>query len=482
MAADGILDFAGLEAAAAETEVVDVNTDDTAAAKATPTEDGTAKVEDNANADKLNADGTKKTDEEVAAAKAAEDKEFGKDTPENIRKALKGFRDADPKNAPLVKALHGAYERWEATKTIFPKGVNEMREAKEFIDLVGGPEGYETLQTKVADITATDEMLAAGDAKLIDNIVEDLKSAGKIDALGKLTGPWLSAVKKNDPNGFYKAFEPEFVAGLEEVKLPQVFANLLGATAIEAGKENDPAALTAALGKVKTIAGSLDKWVKEQQGKVKAAKTNELDPERIKLNQDREALKKEQEEFKTNQSKEFQAGVGKEQDKHNNRALGSALLDYVKMPFFKGFKEANWRDLAGGIRTNLFADLKADKAYQTQMKAMWGAKTPDRGRIIEYHKGKVDSISKDVVRRTIETRYPNYAKGGPAAGRVAAAAAKKEADTKAAQQSQVTGKPVYVATKPEWNSIDWDKDPKQYLYTAGKAYLKAGGKLVTWRK
>lgn len=477
--ADGILDFAGLEAdasvAAVDEAAVDISTtvDET-------TEEGEVKAAADVDATKVNADGTPKVDD--AAAKAADDKEFGKDTPENIRKALKGFRDADPKNAAFVKTLHGAYERWEATKEIFPKGVNEMREAKQFIELVGGAEGFEGLQTKVADIQATDELLSAGDPKLIENIVEDLKSSGKLDALGKLTGPWLDAVRKNDPDGFYKAFEPEFVKGLEEVKLPEVFTNLLGATILEAGKENDPAALAAALTKVKTIAGNLDKWIKGQQGKVKAAKANDLDPDRVKLNQDREALRKQQEDFKTSQSKEFQNSVSKDQVKHNNSALGLALKDYTKLAFFKGFKEESWRDLAGGVQTNLFAALKADKAYQTQMKAMWGAKTPDRAKITEYHKGKVDSIARDVVRRTIETRYPGYAKGGAAAGRVAAAAQKKSADDKVTKEAAATGKPVYVATKPEWNSIDWDKDPKQYLYTAGKAYLKAGGKLVTWRK
>lgn len=479
MAADGILDFAGLEAAAAEVDNTEIvpSLDDT---KDTPA-DGVKNTDEIPGAEKLNADGTKKEDD-AAAIKAAEEKEFGKDTPENIRKALKTFRDADPKNAAFVKTLHGAYERWEATKEIFPKGVNEMREAKQFIELVGGPEGFEGLQGKVADIQATDELLSAGDPKLIENIVADLKGAGKLEALGKLTGPWLEAVKKNDPDGYYKAFEPEFVAGLEEVKLPTVFANLLGATALEAGKENDPAALAAALSKVKAIAGNLDKWMKDQQGKVKAAKTEDLSPERVKLNAEREAFRKQQEEFKTNETKAFQTGVSTENDKHNNTALGAALNDYVKMPFFKGFKEASWRDLAGGIRANLFSELKADKAYQTQMKAMWGAKTPDRGKIVEYHKSKVDSIAKDIVRRTVETRYPGYAKGGAAAGRVAAANAKKDADEKLNKEAIATGKPVYVATKPEWDSIDWNKDPKKYLYTAGKAYLKTGGKFVTWRK
>jgi hypothetical protein len=480
MAADGILDIAGLETAAAAATPVDGGAEDTL----DTTVDSTITEGD----DKVNADGTPKTEDGAAKTnpdgtpKVDDADELPKNTPENIRKALKTFRDADPKNAGYVKALHGAYERWEATKEIFPKGVNEMREAKQFIELVGGPEGFEGLQSKVADIQATDELLSAGDPKLIENIVEDLKGAGKIDSLGKLTGPWLDAVKKNDEAGFYKAFEPHFIAGLEEVKIPEVVASILGATTLEAGKEKDPDALLAALAKVKNVAGNFDKWIKSHQEKLKASKADDLSPERVKFNQEREQFKKQQEEFKTNQSKEFQNAVAQENDKSNNNALGSALADYVKLPFFKSFKDASWKDLAGGLRTNLFASLKSDKAYQTQMKAMWGSKTPDRGKILEYHKSKVNSIAKDIVRRTIETRYPGYAKGGAAAGRVAAAAAKKDADTKTDAAAAATGKPVYVATKPAWEAIDWTKDPKQYLYTAGKAYLKTGGKLVTWRK
>jgi high-affinity K+ transport system ATPase subunit B len=119
------------------------------------------------------------------------------------------------------------------------------------------------------------------------------------------------------------------------------------------------------------------------------------------------------------------------------------------------------------------------------MKAMWGAKTPDRAKIEEYHKARVDSIAAEIVRSTVQKMYPGYAKGGSAAGRIAAKAVKTTAtavaDVAAAKNTAV-GKPTYVAAKPAWESIDWDKDPKQLLYITGKAYLKTGGKLVTWRK
>ena len=120
---------------------------------------------------------------------------------------------------------------------------------------------------------------------------------------------------------------------------------------------------------------------------------------------------------------------------------------------------------------DLYDTLKADKTYQAQMKALWGAKSPDKAKILEYHTAKVQSLANDIVRRSVQKMYPDHAKGGSAAGRVAAATAKKVAAAKTDAAAAATGKPVYVAVKPSWDSIDWYKDPKQHLYIAGKAYF-----------
>jgi hypothetical protein len=92
---------------------------------------------------------SKKQRAKAAKEKAASEALPGdKNTPDNIRKVLKAIKDASPANAGVVKELHGAYERWNAAKAIFPKGVTEMKDAKAFIDLVGGAEGFETLTSK----------------------------------------------------------------------------------------------------------------------------------------------------------------------------------------------------------------------------------------------------------------------------------------------------------------------------------------------
>jgi hypothetical protein len=80
--------------------------------------------------------------------------------------------------------------------------------------------------------------------------------------------------------------------------------------------------------------------------------------------------------------------------------------------------------------------------------------------------------------------YPNYAKGGAAAGRVAAAAEKKAAVVKAEQQTPVdASKPQYVAVKPK--NLDRTRRDATLLEIAGKGYIpdgKGGFRFVTWRK
>jgi hypothetical protein len=473
---ESVIDFAGLDttAAVAEVPAVDSAVVDVPEVDAAETpEAGAELTEKPAVKDakqQYNTDGSPKE----AAAKT-EDLPGTEKTPQEIRKALKAFRDADPvANGNAVKQLHGAYERWEAAKAIYPGGVKEMQQAKEFADLVGGAEGYEKLTGTVQAAEASDAQLYSGDPQLIQNIVEDLKSNGKLDALGKLAPSFLDAVKANDEKGYYSAFAPHFLAGLETANLPGAINGLAKALS-----DTDPAKALAA---AKEISEDLKTWYKNLDDNNKKSKDAIVSPERKKLDEERALFLKEQSDFKTSQTEDFKNSVAKSTDSMNNKALGAELGAFLKMPFFKGFGRENLIPLGNTIKSNLYATLKADSAYQAQMKSMWSAKQPDRAKIEEYHKARVQSISADIVRDTVQKMYPGYAKGGAAAGRVAAATEKKAVQTKIEDKAAASGKPIYVATKPAWESIDWDKDPKQLLYITGKAYLKGKGTLVTWRK
>jgi hypothetical protein len=481
----GILDLAGVTDTAVtdtpviDTTVADVPETDTAVADVA---DADVDAKDTAKTDtakpkaqQYNSDGSPK--EEVDTELPGDEK-----TPQEVRKALKAFKDASPENASMVKQLHGAFERYSAFSKVFPK-VADAERAKEFIDLIGGHEGYEKLTGTVQAAEASDGKLydPEKNAELINDVVEDLKAQGKIGNLKTLTKSMLEASKTNlSKEEFYSVYAPHFLDGLREAK----FGPVVGALS-KALSDPDPAKAIAA---AREIAADMKGFYDELENEHKQAKAEEVSPERKKLNDERAAFLKQQEDFKTNQTKEFQTNVAKVCEKTNNTLLGADLGHYLKKPFFVGFTRENLAPLGNMIKSDLYATLKADNAYQAQMKAMWGAKTPDRAKIEEYHKARVASISADVVRNAVQRMYPGYNKGGAAAGRVAAAADKKAAVAKVEQKAVASGQPIYVAQKPSRDSLDMDhKDAKGkpdaiMNMIAGRGWLKGSGKYITWRK
>lgn len=497
---DALVDFAALEdSAVAVDDSVTTTTDDTTVtddSAVTTTTDDTTVDDSGKETETHNADGTEKTPEEqaafktAAASKAASDKAL-EATPANVRTALKTMRDADPKNAGVVKELHGAFERWNAAKAVFPKGVQEMQEAKAFIELTGGPEGYQKMQDSIAQVIATDELLYAADPKIWDNVLEDLKQSGHPEAYGKLAPSFLDKLKATDSSAYYSAIQPHFHEGLKEVHMDAFVKQFNEALAVKNEKGESAPDLKQITGLVKSITD----WYNDVEKTAAAAKTTPVDsPERKKFLEEKAAFDKTVKDSQQADRTKFETGVAEDCDKHNNRSLGKVLGGYLRLPYFKDFPYETKVDLGNGIKSNLYAALKADNAYQTQMSAMWKMKTPDRAKMIQYHTAKVDSIAADIVRQTVQNRYPGYAKGGSAAGKAAAAVVKKENATKAATQSVASGKPIYVAARPEnlvreaikVGNKDYSASDLVTLQIMGRGFVKTpdgkGFKFITWRK
>ena len=480
MSEAGLLDFAGLNAAAAAVDTPEVDstvTVDTAADSGADTNVDSASREDSAEGTSdVQAEGVDSTEK----ADTGKDKTAVKDevlpgdekTPQEIRKVLKAIKDADPKNAAAVKQLHGAFERYNAYKDVYAT-VQEASEAKQFIENIGGYDGYEKLQTTLKSVEESDQLLYAGDGKLIEDIYEQMKGENKQDAFGKLASPFLDKLKEVDKKAYYNTMTPHYVASLENSHLPQVLAALTAAL----GKGDE-----AGIAQAKELVADMDGWFKGLKSEVEKSKQGPS-PEQLALKADREKFQKEQQEFKTNQTKEFQQAVGKDAEASNNKKLGAELGPYLKTAYFKAFKTDNLRPLARQIQSDLREELTADKGYQTQMKALWGATNPDRAKILQFHNTKIDTMAARIVRDAINKMYPDHAKGGSAAGRVAAATQKKEAVAKADAAAVSTGQPSYVAVKPK--NLNREMDPKNLLEIAGKGYIpngKGGWKFVTWRK
>ncbi len=504
MAEESLIDFAVDSTAAVdaptETPVVASSTEDSTVDTTTVTPAADTTDAAGTETETTNADGTEKTPEQVeefktkAAAKLESDKAIDtKATPENVRKALKTMRDADPKNAAVVKELHGAFERFNAYKTEFPT-VQAAKEAKAFIETIGGPEGYEKLNASVEAIKATDELLYNADPTLWKNVIEDLKSSGHIEAFGQLAPSFLENLKEVDAPAYYAAFQPHFVAGLNECGFPKFLTNLTAALEEKDAVTGESKPNITAL---KTWVKQSSDWFKEQDDAEKArTKAPEDTPERKKFLAEKAEFEKTKAADNQTKVKQFEESVATEAEHYNNRTLGKALAPFLKMPFFKDFPRETMVDLGNGIKDRLYSTLKADKEYQRQMAAMWkGGNTPaNKAKIVTYHNAKIDAIAQDIVTKTVQNRYPGYAKGGSAAGRVAAATEKKAADVKAGVQSVASGKPIYVAMRPtnlvreaiKVGDREYSASDLVTMQIMGRGFVKStDGKsyrLITWRK
>lgn len=496
---DSLVDLASLEAAATpvETPTEDSAIEETPADE-TPVEETPAEGSETAGkeTETHNADGTEKTSEEQAAFKekataAAKGEELPgtEKTPQEVRKALKSFKDASPENAAMVKLLHGSYERHQAYKEQFPT-VQAAKEAKAFIDTIGGIEGYQKTVEAADAVAAADDLLHNADPKIWDNVIEDLKSVGKLDALGKLAPAFLEKLKVVDSQGYYDTFTPHFFEGLKEVHMDSFIDQFNAAL----GAKNEKGEPTPDINTISGLVKGITKWYTDLKTNVESKKPLDT-PERRAFLKEKEEFEKAKSTDAQTKQKEYESGVAEEADKYNNKALSKALGPFLRMPFFKDFPYETKVDLGNGIKERLYNTLKADKAYQTQMAAFWKAKptAETRAKILQFHQLKLDAIAADIVRATVQNRYPGYAKGGSAAGRVAAAAVKKEVATKAAVQSTVSGKPIYVAVRPNdlvrepitVNGRAYTASELTTLQITGKGFIRGtDGKVrfVTWRK
>lgn len=381
----------------------------------------------------------------------------GRTNPAQIRSALKAFRDSDPKNAPVARELNDGYGRYLAYKNSFPT-VAEARDAKAFLDANGGVEGLSELHSTIQSVNETDNLLYSGDPRVLDNIIEDMRRENKLDAFSKLASPYLDKLRSIDEKGYFEAIRPHFYQGLVATNVPEVVNAL--AKALSGEKPDVESA--------KGLLSEFSNWLNGLRDSVERSDRSKLDP-------DRQAFEKQVSEFQTAKQKEFQEGVASSAESHNNQALGGALKPYLKLPYFKQLatNRASMTSLAREIKSTLMDELGADKSYQSQMDAFFAAKSPDKARISQYHNSKVDAIAPRIVKQVIENRYPDYAKK--------TAAPARQTPAPNAQQTPQSNKPTFIKSKPEWEQIDWEKDPQKMLFITGRAFLK-GGKFVTWNK
>lgn len=401
---------------------------------------------------------------EGAEAAPAGEKIDARTNPDAIRKVLRELRDSSPDKAPIARQLNDIVGREGAYRQVFPK-VADAKQAKFLLDSIGGGDGLTSLQETIKSVNETDALLYAGDGRVLDSILEDMKAAGKQDAFGKLASPFLDKLSEVDPKAYGTALRPHVFAALNQAAFPEMLAGFEEALSAT-GADGKPAPNVEL---IKSLVAEMKRWFGAERQAVEGARKTALDP-------DRQAFERERTEFQSDQKKAFESEVTGEWNKANDLALGEALKPYLKLPFAKNWTRGTKVSVAREITSKLLSELGSDKAYQSQMDAYWSASKPDKAKILSYHKGKLDLVSKQIVRDVLEDRYPGFSsvKGAPPAAARPGAAKPPVAATNGAPV-----KPVFQTTKPSHDQIDWDRDPNQLLFITGRFYDKKG-QLRTW--
>jgi hypothetical protein len=443
-----VADVSGLLEAAASPEVTPTPTETTVEETPVETPEGetTETPEGGEGTGKVAAEGEKPVD--------------ARTNPDAIRKALKAMRDSSPENAPIARKLNDIVGREGAYRAVFPK-VADAKQAKFLLESIGGGEGLTNLQNTIKSVNETDQLLYTGDGKVVKNLYEDMKAAGHPEALGKLASPFLDHLKEVDEKAYFSALRPHFFQGIVDSGLPDVLDGLEAALSNQVDGKPSPN-----LEAVKGLVSEMRKWFSGLDKSIKTTKDPELD-------QRRQAFEKEQSEFRSQQTKAFQGDVNAEWNRVNNQVLGAALKPYLALPFAKNWTDATKKSVAREITSTLTQELSADKAYQAQMDALWSEAKPDKSKIINFHKSKLDIIGKRIVKDVLDARYPGFST-------VKGAAPAKPA-AKPAAQAQATGKPIYQTSKPKWEDVDFERDPNKLLYITGRFFDKRGV-LRTWNQ
>jgi hypothetical protein len=301
----------------------------------------------------------------------------------------------------------------------------------------------------------------------------------------------LQKLKAHDADAFYNTTIPVVADAMKEIHMDS-FVNQFNTALAE---KDATGASKPNIAKITELVKSITDWYTDLDKDAKSRTTAPTDtPERKKFLAEKAAFEKTKTDSAAADRKKTEESIAEDCDKKNNTILGDVFRGFLKMPYFKDFPYETKVDLGNGIKDRLYAALKADKAYQTQMAAMWKSKTPDRAKMVQYHEAKVRAMATDIVTKTVQNRYPGYAKGGSAAGKAAAAVVKKDVAVKAAAQSVTSGKPIYVASRPDnlvrepikVNGKDYSSSDLVTLQIMGRGFVKTtdgkGFKFITWRK
>jgi hypothetical protein len=368
----------------------------------------------------------------------------GRKLPDDVRKALKALRDSSPENAKAARALNDVYGREQAYKAIYPT-VKDAQTAQATLQTVESYGGVEGIQASLAEIEEVDQLLAAGDPKALDKIIE---VAG--EGFAKIAPAMLDKLQSSNPDAYAAAIRPHLVEAIGKSGLSEAFSAVINSMEIarEPGASPEFKArfekqATEGLSKIYQYLQNLGKT--PDKPATPAAPDTQF--------QAREAA------VAAKEAQQFNSEVGTQANAKMNASLEKAISPYLRQ--LKLGAQAK-SDFVQGVYDEVAKLAKADANYQRNKDAMFKAKTKDAGKIAQLMSSKFDEVVGQAT-KTVAAR--RYGKAAPVAG------APKAPGTPAAPA--VAGKPVLVKELPNRNDVDWNKTTEDDMIR-GIRHLKNG--------
>lgn len=383
----------------------------------------------------------------------------GRTIPAEVKKLLADLKTTNPK---LAATLKGQLFENQAWKQAFPGGLKEARAIKTTLDNYGGAEAIAELQNGHAAITQQleeiDAKVAAGDPEYIASIFKQFP-----EGASKMMPSALENFRAADPDGY------NFTMG-------RVVYNTAAAGLIPAAKALQTALQAKNDAGVNQAFGEIVDWINGIQALASKQPQKTVDPERQKLDADRQ-------QFETERREAFKADVGANIKTHMETAIESELGKHLKL---RGIDIKVLRKNDPDAFESLFTDvdrriasgIKADKKFLDAKDALMSS--GNKAQVLKHYRAKIDSLIVDAAKKTDKVFYS--AGGGKQqnnAARVGANNARKDLSGGGSPGPQ-------LGARPEQGTIDWQRVPAGYKTVEsaildGKAYVKGRKDLVNWR-
>lgn len=420
------------ELAAAETAVADVNTE------STPDAGGDSASPDTGAESEESGQDSAQTGETVErGAEEAQTQEDGRTIPPDLRKH---FAELKAQNPALYKKLKGLYFAEREFRNHFPGGPQEVLKLKEFVDTVGGEEGWQGVQDTLQGWEELDGLYSNGSPEFVDRIAN------------------------SDPEAF-SAMVPKALerwAELDKDNYDHVMARVVANT-INASPIGEIYRALQATDETKALAEKLASWyngIQELSSKVPEKK---VDPERQKF-------EREKAEWEEKKQGEFREKVGQELQSFYVSGLESNLGNEFKA------RNRNFSQLKTADSETYWAMM--NDAYGRIRQALQGDKT---------FTSKFESLLKEgngqaavkLTRSRVERLMPEIAKKTYKVFNLGTTTQQKKEQQQTNQQRANVPPQTKLARQPQPEEIDWNRTNSGMILD-GKAFLKGRKELVTF--